>query len=144
MARAPQSLQRIISADVTLAAWQARHRQENELLGVIRRHLPRPLADRVRVADAQTSELQLAVDAGAIAAVLRQRTPELLGQLLREGWKFTAIRIRVQVRELPRTEKKVPLYHIDKSALRPLAGLARELPTGPLKVALTRFLRRAG
>jgi hypothetical protein len=28
--------------------------------------------------------------------------------------------------------------------LRPLAGLARELPAGPLKVALTRFLRRAG
>jgi hypothetical protein len=144
MARAPQSLQRIISADVTLAAWQARHQQENKLIGVIRRHLPRPLADRVRVADAQTSELQLSVEAGAIAAVLRQRTPELLGQLLREGWKFNAIRIRVQVRETPRPEKKFPLYHIDKSSLRPLAGLARELPDGPLKVALTRFLRRAG
>jgi hypothetical protein len=144
MVRAPQPLQRIIAADATLAAWQARHRQESALVALIRRHLPRPLADRVRIVDAQTPELRLAVDAGAIAAVLRQRTPELLDQLLREGWQFSAIRIRVQVRETPKPVFKTPSNHIDRSSLRPLAGLARELPDGPLKAALSRFLRRAG
>jgi hypothetical protein len=144
MARTPQPLQRIIAADTTLAAWQARYRQETALIALIRRHLPRPLADRVRVVDARTTELQLAVDAGAIAAVLRQRTPELLRQLLGEGWQFSAIRIRVQVRETPRPAMKTLSNHVDRSSLRPLAGLARELPEGPLKAALTRFVRRAG
>jgi hypothetical protein len=144
MARKPQSLQRIVATDATLAAWDARRRREAALADVIRRHLPRSLADRVRVANAETSELQLQVGAGAVAAILRQQLPTLLDELGREGWKFSAITVRVQVRVTPVPEKKPPPHHIDRSVLRPLAGLARDLPPGPLKLALGRLLRRAG
>ncbi len=96
------------------------------------------------MADAEGHELQLAVDAGAIAAIVRQRTPDLIAILRRDGWQFTGIRVRVQVRIAPQIQRKVDVNQPDKESLRPLAGLARKLPAGPLKNALARFLRRAG
>jgi len=144
MARSPQPLQRIFAADATLAAWDARRRHEEAVAEMVRRHLPRALASRLRVADARGAQLELAADAGAIAAVVRQRSPALLADLRREGLEFTGIRVRVQVRNEPPPAMKALSNPIDRAALRPLAGLARDLPPGPLKVALTRFLRRAG
>jgi hypothetical protein len=144
MTRSPQLLQRVLAADPTLSGWDARRRQEQALTGIVRRHLPRPLAGRIHVADGRGTELDLAADAGAIAAVVRQRSAQLLAELRREGWEFTGIRVRVQVRvEPPFLDKRIR-NHIDRDALRPLAGLARELSPGPLKSALDRFLRRAG
>jgi hypothetical protein len=143
MPRSPQSLQRILAADPTLAAWIARCRRETALTTIVRRYLPRPLAERIRVADDGGAELNLIADAGAIAAIARLRAPELLSELRREGCEFTSIRVRVQVATRSRiVEKRVP-KHIDRNAFHPLAALARDLPAGPLKAALTRFLRRA-
>jgi hypothetical protein len=144
MTRSPQSLQRILAADPALAAWDARRRREAALTAIVRRHLPRPLAERLRVAEDGGPELCLVADAGAIAAVARQRAPDLLEELRREGCEFTSIRVRVQVANVPRKLEKPIAKHIDRTALRPLATLAHDLPAGPLKVALARFLRRAG
>ncbi len=142
MARSPQPLQRILAADPALAAWDARRRREVALTAIVRRHLPRPLAERIRVADERGPELNLIADAGAIAAVARQRAPDLLAELQREGCEFTSIRVRVQVAAGPARTEKPLVKQIDRSALRPLATLARDLPSGPLKTALARFLRR--
>jgi hypothetical protein len=144
MARSPQPLSRIFAADPIVAGWYARRHREEALAGVVRRHLPRPLADRVRVVSAEGGELELAVDAGAIAAVVRQRTPDLIAALIREHWQFTGIRVRVQVRGDPRTKPKTILNQPDKESIQPLAELARRLPPGPLKASLARLLRRIG
>jgi hypothetical protein len=144
MARAPQPLTRILASDATLAAWDARRRRETAIAGQLRQLLPRALADRIRVADTGSGDLELAADAGAIAAMLRQRAPDLLAKLRREGWQFTAIRVRVQVRTMPAPPEKAHFNQLDRNSLRPLATLAKELPEGPLKAALARFVRRAG
>jgi hypothetical protein len=144
MARSPQLLCRILEANPTVASWDARRRREEALTSLVRRHLPRPLADRVRVIDAEGPELQLAVEAGAIAAIVRQRTPDFLAAMQRDGWQFTGIRVRVQVRLPPAARHKIEINQPDKESLQGLAGLARTLPPGPLKTALARFLRRAG
>lgn len=144
MARSPQPLSRILAADPTIAGWEARRCREAALAGIVRRHLPRPLADRVRVTRADGDELELAVDAGAIAAVVRQRTPDLLVALVRENWQFTGIRVRVQVRIDPRARQKSIVNQPDRESLRPLAELARRLPPGALKASLARLLRRVG
>jgi hypothetical protein len=144
MARTPQSLQRILAADPALAAWEARRRRECALTAIVRRHLPRALAPHVRVADDRGPELALAANSGAIAAVARQRAPDLLAELRREGFEFSAIRVRVQVGSAPPEQKKPVAKQVDRAALRPLAELERGLPAGPLKASLARFLRRAG
>jgi hypothetical protein len=144
MVRSPQLLQRVLRSDATLAAWVSRREREQALAGIVRRHLPRPLALRIHVADERNGQLELAADAGAVAAIVRQRSADLLAALRREGWEFTAIRVRVQVRSDPVLSRKPLANPLDRSSLQPLAALARSLPPGPLKTALDRFLRRAG
>jgi hypothetical protein len=98
----------------------------------------------VRVISAQGNELELGVDAGAIAAIVRQRTPDLVAALARESWQFTGIRVRVQVRAEPEPRRKVAVNQPNRESLRPLARFARDLPPGPLKASLARLLRRIG
>lgn len=144
MVRHPQSFKHVLGADATLAAWEARRGREDALTGIVRRLLPRPLALRIHVADARNGQLELAADAGAIAAIARQRSAELLSTLQRQGWEFTGIRVRVQVRSDAAPNRKPLANPLDRSSLQPLSALARDLPPGPLKAALERFLRRAG
>ena len=144
MVRAPQPLERILRADSTLAGWTARRDREMALAGIVRRHLPRPLAPRVRVSGEPNGQLELAADAGAVAAIVRQQSAELLTALKREGWQFTGIRVRVQVRSDPLPRRKILPNPIDRQLLQPLAQLARTLPASPLKASLERFLRRVG
>ena len=144
MIRAPQSLQRILRSDATLAGWAARRDREEALAGIVRRHLPRPLGLRIRIAEERNGQLELAADAGAVAAIVRQRSAELLTALKREGWQFTGIRVRVQVRSDPLPRRKILPNPIDRQLLQPLAQLARTLPASPLKASLERLLRRIG
>jgi len=141
----PQSLQplsRVLATDATLAAWQARAKAEAELTAAVRRHLPRAIAERVRVAEAVHPTLTLATNTGTIAAVVRQRLPDILGELNREGCNFTEIRVRVQVRvDAPDPAKslKIQRKNVDPA---PLRRLAESLADGPLKAALLRLVRR--
>jgi len=144
MARTPQTLERILATDSVTAAWVTRHRREAALTLHVRRHLPRALAGRIRVADAEGPELLLAANVGAIAGIARQRAPDLLAELRREGYEFTSIRVRVQVDAGGKDASKRFKKQMDSGSLRPLTALARDLPAGPLKASLTRFLRRAG
>jgi hypothetical protein len=144
MVRFPQSFKHILGADATFAAWEARRGREEELTGIVRRLLPRQLALRINVADARNGQLELVADAGAVAAIVRQRSAELLSSLKRQGWEFTGIRVRVQVRTDAGPARKPVANPLDRSSLQPMAALARDLPHGPLRVALERFLRRAG
>jgi hypothetical protein len=144
MPRSPQPIKHVLAADATLAAWEARRHREASLTAVLTRLLPRSLAQRVRVVDATGTELVVAADAGAIAAVVKQRIPDLLAALQREACQFSAIRVRVQVRIDPAIPTKSQSNQIDRASFQPLARLARELPDGPLKAALAKFVRRAG
>ena len=91
-------LARVLSDDAQISAWYDRMSQEMRLTAAVRRLLPRALADRVRVAEATPEALTLAVAAGAVAAVVRQRSPDILAGLRREGLDFTELRVRVQVK----------------------------------------------
>ena len=75
----------IFERDSQIASWTARLKQEQALTAVIRREVPRPLAERVRVAGVRGTVLELAVSAGAVATVIRQRTPDMTMALRREG-----------------------------------------------------------
>ncbi|HZQ61907.1 MAG TPA: DciA family protein [Casimicrobiaceae bacterium] len=144
MKRAPRPLHRVIAEDATLAAWQARRAREQALVGALRRHLPRQLGDRVRAAELESGEIELITPAGAVAAAVRQRTPDLVVALQREGWTCRGIRVRVQVTTATEAPTKIAPRPIDRAALAPLAKLNADLPAGPLKTALARLLRRTG
>ncbi|MFO1323013.1 MAG: DciA family protein [Burkholderiales bacterium] len=134
----------ILANDALIAQWHDRMRLESRLTAAVRRELPRALADRVRVAEAAPPTLTLAVAAGAIAAVVRQRSPDLLAGLRREGWNFTELRVRVQVKPAGSDPvKSKPIQRV-KVESAPLRALARSLPQGPLRAAVERLVRRGG
>ena len=137
-----QPLARILASDATLAAWHLRAQTEANLTFAVRRHLPRALADCVRVAEATKATLTLATSTGTVAAVVRQRLPTILGELKQEGCNFTEIRVRVQVRidtQKPQKPLKIQRERVDPT---PLLDLAGNLPDGPLRNAIYRLARR--
>ncbi len=133
----------VFERDPQIASWSARRLQEAALTAVIRRNLPRPLAERVRVAAVHGGVLELAVGQGAVATVIRQRSTAMTMALRREGWDFTEIRIRVQVETAERQPEKRPLDQADANSLAPLFQLAEQLPDSPLKRSLKRWKRRS-
>src|SRR5438105_12754245 len=133
----------IFERDSQIASWTARLKQEQALTAVIRREVPRPLAERVRVAGIRGTVLELAVSAGAVATVIRQRTPDMTTALRREGWDFTEIRIRVQAPAAERRPEKKLSHQMDTDSATALFRLADSLPDSPLKQSLTRWKRRA-
>jgi hypothetical protein len=138
-----RQIARILESDARLAAWAERHRREAALTLLLRQHLPRPIAERVRVVDARSAVLELAASAGAIAAALRQRVPGLRAALAQSGCDFTEIRVRVQV-VLPMDPRpKNARRPWDGADAAPLFDLARRLPEGPLRVSIARWSRRA-
>ncbi|MEO6566396.1 MAG: DciA family protein [Casimicrobiaceae bacterium] len=139
-----QSLSRVLAADTRIAAWFERSEREARVTAAVRRNLPRAFADRVRAAETTTQTLELAVSAGAISAVVRQRTPDLLASLRREGWDFTELRVRVQVSGAAVESVKINKIQRDKVDKAPLRQLAQSLPPGPLRTAVENLIRRGG
>jgi len=139
-----QSLSRVLAADTRIAAWYERSEREARVTAAVRRSLPRAFADRVRAAETTTETLELAVSAGAIAAVVRQRTPDVLASLRREGWHFTELRVRVQVSGAAAEPDKINKIQRDRVNKVPLGQLAQTLPPGPLRTAVERLMRRGG
>jgi hypothetical protein len=96
----------------------------------------------VRVAEVANATLTLATSTGTVAAVVRQRLPTILGELVREGCNFTEIRVRVQVRvDAPEPAKSLKIQR-KKTDPAPLHRLAESLSDGPLKTAVQRLARR--
>lgn len=131
----------ILDADPTLASWNARRRRDEAIAASLCRHLPRAMAASLRIADTSDATLEVATPSGAIAAAVRQRTPDLLAALQGEGWKFTGLRVVVQPRAVAQGPGKVVYRQRDKSMDGALSRLESGLPPGPLKAALGHWLR---
>jgi hypothetical protein len=134
-------LHRIVDADAQLKSWNERRLREDALLRAVRRALPRPVAERIHLAEDQSGRLELATSAGAIASVVRQHGPAILAALRREGWQFSGIGVRVQPQSMPLSSYKSVPRQWDSANRQPMDALCAALPPGLLKAALRRFLR---
>jgi len=136
-------LHQVIAGETTLAGLLDRYRRELALIKRVRQTLPIALAPRVSISDASGSELVLAVASGAAAALVRQRVPVMLVALAEEGWKFTGIRLRVQVRSTAKQPRNIAPNQIDAASAAALERLAAQLDDPLLADALRRLARRA-
>ena len=145
MKRSPnhRTLAGVLQSEPDLAGWAARHRREAELTLLVRKHLPRPIAERVRVTGTREGALELAAGSGAVAAALRQRAPDLRLSLAHDGCDFTEIRVRVQVAPNAEAREKPVKHQWDSRDSAPLFALADRLADGPLKAAIARWSRRS-
>ncbi|HLX30577.1 MAG TPA: DciA family protein [Casimicrobiaceae bacterium] len=138
-----QALSSVFQNDPTIAEWATRRRHEQRVTVLVRKCLPRSIGERVRVRDARGDVLEVLATAGAIAAAVRQRLPEVRAALAREGLAFHELRVRVDVASFPpgpETQRSQPW---DARSAASLFDLGDRLPPGPLKEALRQWSRRA-
>src|SRR5450631_3552787 len=136
-------LQQIMTGESVMAELLKRRQHEHALEARVKRALPPSLAACVAVADGRSTELLLAAVSGAAAALLRQRTPDLLSRLVAEGWEFTGIRVRVQARQAAAPPSNPSTKQIDALVADRLKATAQALGDSPLAAALNRLARRA-
>jgi len=136
-------IRQILAAEPALTRWLDRQQHDHAVLQQVKRALPPALAAHVEAADAGSQQLVLAATGGAAAALLRQRVPELLQALEREGWKFTGIRIRVQPRSAGGSPEKNLSKQIDAVSAATLTARAQALADPALREALLRLAGRA-
>ena len=132
-------LRHILSAETALAGFLDRRRNEQAILQNVRRNLPPALAAQVGIAAAEPPELALLAASGAVGALLRQRVPDLVEKLAREGWQFTGIRVRVQPRTLSGQPKKNIAKQLDGLSAATLRAHAERLADPELARALRRL-----
>ncbi len=135
-------LQQILTGETAFGDLLRRRSRELALETRIRAALPAALAACVRITDARSAELALLAASGAAAALLRQRSPELLETLSREGWEFTGIRVRVQARPAAQMPQKNTPKQIDAASARRLVALAGEVDDAALARVLRRLARQ--
>ena len=126
-------LRQILSGEATLIGLLDRRRRELMLLDQVQ---------QTGVADASPPELVLSAASGAAATLLRHRGPELLQRLSREGWKFTGIRVRVQVRANRTDRSKIHAKQIDERSAAKLRAIADRLSDPRLAAALRRLAKQ--
>jgi hypothetical protein len=136
-----RKLTTVLEADTTLAGLLKQTAALRRLDQDFRRLVPAGLAAASRVQAAEGSELTIRADHGAAAAKLKLLAPNLLAQLQGRGWHFTAIRIRVQVRNRVGERVKMPKKQIDAAGRFHLAKFVEQMPEGGLKESVRRLLK---
>ena len=103
--------------------------------------LPANLAASVALAIAETGELVLYADNGAVATKLKHLAPRILSFLQQRGVEVTGIRVQVQVgiRHNPLPQKQIFLSPEGRKAIQ---NLAKRIESSPLKAALEQLSRR--
>lgn len=129
----------ILASATTLTGWIDRRRVEQRLEARVRDLLPKAFGTHVAVGDGRPPMLVLVAASGAAATMLRHRAPELLEGLRSDGFQFTGIKVRVQVRSAPGRSDKVMQDHRDKPNASALIAVAATIDDPALKAALRRL-----
>lgn len=133
----------LLAASDELKTLSARARRLRQLQTLYVGSAPRELAQSSRVRNLRGGTLLICADNAAIAAKLRQLAPTLLASIRKSEAEITGIRIEVQVsgglhERVPKS-RKTPL---PADAIQEFDSLAKRVPDGTLKAALTRMVRR--
>lgn len=102
--------------------------------------LPATLRRASHIMQCERRILTIAADNGAVAAKLRQMTPDLLKTLQEFGHDVTVIQVRVQVSTPPQIPA-VAKPALSSSGKQQLSELAETLPDSPLRRALLELAR---
>lgn len=129
----------ILASATTLTGWIDRQRVEQRLEARVRDLLPKALGTHVAVGDGRPPMLVLVAASGAAATMLLHRAPELLEGLRSDGFQFTGIKVRVQVRSAPGRSNKVMQDHRDKPNASALLAVAAGISDPALRAALRRL-----
>jgi len=134
----PQRLNFIFASSQELRKISGKVRQLLALQSHYEKIAPASLLRSSHVMQLEHNVLTLAANNSAVAAKLRQMTPELVRQLQLHGCEVTGIQVRVQVTLPPAPHTATPSSMSTEGKLK-LSGLAATMTDSPLKSALQRL-----
>jgi hypothetical protein len=135
----PQRLNSFITSNQELSQLSGKVRQLRALQLLYEKITPPSLLRASHVIQIEQNVLTLGANNSAIAAKLRQMTPELMQLLKLHSCEVTGIQVRVQVTMPP----AIPVRHtalVSAHGKKELCELAESLPDSPLKSALQRLV----
>jgi hypothetical protein len=134
----PQRLHFIFASSLELRQLSGKVRQLLEIQSHYEKIAPASLLRSSHVMQLEHHVLTLAANNSAVAAKLRQMTPELVRQLELCGCEVTGIQVRVQV-TLPPPPHTASSSSMSASGKQQLTDLAATLNDSPLKSAIQRL-----
>ncbi|NBC48766.1 MAG: DUF721 domain-containing protein [Gammaproteobacteria bacterium] len=141
MAKQTIHIRRHLRASTPVAALLDEIEQREQLLRMVRNHLPRELGAHCRQVALADGELTLFVESPIWVDRLRYRCADLVSGLLADGLEVERCRVRV----LPDSRPSVP---VQQGASRDLYGdddpAGADQPSSPLARALLRLARTLG
>jgi len=137
-----QKIRFFLSASPRLMQWSKQTHRLNDLQQSLQQVLPSQLLGAYRAGALKERQLIIYAINGAVAAKLKQQLPTLLKKLRQRGFDTTAIQVKVHVTPPFAGRKHIKHTAISQAARTGLAHLASDLPDSPLKLALSRLLRR--
>jgi hypothetical protein len=134
----PQRLNSFFTRNQELRQISGKVRQLRAIQLLYEQVAPPSLLRSSHVAQMEHNLLTLAANNSAVAAKLRQMTPELVRQLQLHGCEVTGIQVRVQVTSPSVTRTAAP-SSLSAQGQQQLSELAKTLGDSPLKSALQRL-----
>jgi len=134
----PQRLNSFLSSNQELRQLSGKVRQLRALQVQYEQVTPPSLLRASRVMQIEQNVLIVAANNNAVAAKLRQMTPDLVRQLQLNGSEVTGIQVRVQVTSPPIPRASIP-SSVSNSGKQQLNDLAETLGDSPLKSAIQRL-----
>lgn len=135
-----QRLKSFFSGDSALRALAYKADQLAALNALFRKAAPASLLGASRVIGFEQPILKIGADNSAVAAKLRQLTPQILARVQEDNAQITGILVKVQVGQPPTRARHNP-HVLSGEGERQLSELASTLDNSPLKLALLRLTR---
>ena len=140
-----RTLDDYLNADAAMARLAAHAEHLLKLQQLFQEAVPATLAQSCRIANTKLGVIVIHAENGAIAAKLRQIEPSLRDAFHSRGVQVTEIRIKVQPLDSAlRNTPPVQAAILGDASRASIARLADNLPDGPLRDALGRFIARSG
>jgi hypothetical protein len=137
----PHRLKTFLASNTELRQLSSKAEQLTSLQQHYESITPPSLVRNSHVLKLEQQTVIIAANNSALAAKLRQMTPELISLFQARGCEVTGIQIKVQVYAPPPVVPSKPLI-LGKTAREALNKLGENLPDSPLKTALRRLGRR--
>lgn len=140
-----RTLDDCLNADDAMARLAAHAARLQQLQQVFVAAVPAAMARASRVANYKAGVVIIHAENGAVAAKLRQLAPSLTAEFRQRGQEVTEIRIKVQPLDAALQQTHTPVAAVLGAASRAsIERLAGDLPDGPLRDSLRRFMQKVG
>lgn len=137
----PRSVGALVGSHPTLKFLIEKSARLNELLEIVRSHLPPALAEHCHAVSEDKKSLMLYTDSSAWASRLRFTARQLQTNLRKSGYTADKIAVRVLIKRTPKKSHREKIRQLTPENAELIRQTARDIPDAALSKSLQRLCR---